>query len=105
MNRSLALESLCSRLSVGCVDRGCEIAIYHLRPSLRMNKTSQKIEASNAARRCRCLYRIMRGDEGKAVLSVCTDEVNHCHFEHIHVIWVGLFEVERIRKLAIRESY
>ena len=47
----------------------------------------------------------MRGDEGKAVLSVCTDEVNHCHFEHIHVIWVGLFEVERIRKLAIRESY
>lgn len=69
------------------------------------DKSSQKIESNNAILRCQYPYHLMKVTEGAVALPVCTNEVNYCHFEHIHVKWDGLFEVGRMRKLASRESY
>lgn len=55
--------------------------------------------------RCQYPYHLMKVTEGAVALPVCTNEVNYCHFEHIHVKWDGLFEVGRMRKLASREGY
>lgn len=69
------------------------------------NKATGKIEENNAVLSCQYPYHLMRANEAKAVLPVCTDEFNYHRFEHIHVRWDGLFEVGLMRKLASGGEY
>lgn len=38
-------------------------------------------------------YYLMKENDAKAVLPICTDELNYHRYDHIHVRWDGLFEV------------
>ena len=69
------------------------------------DKTSEKIEENNVVLNCQYPYYLMKPNETKAVLPVCTDELNYHRFEHIHVKWDGLFEVGLMRKLANGGEY
>ncbi len=54
---------------------------------------------------CQYPYYLMRKNDGKAELPVCTDEFNYHRFEHIHVNWDGCFEVGTMRKYASGGKY
>lgn len=69
------------------------------------DKMSEKIEENNVVLSCQYPYCLMKADEAKTVLPVCTDEFNYHQFEHIHVKWDGLFEVGLMRKLASGGKY
>jgi len=47
----------------------------------------------------------MKANDEKAVIPLCTDELNYHKYEHIHVGWDGLFEVGLMRKYASGETY
>lgn len=69
------------------------------------DKASDKIEQNDIVLSCQYPYYLMKQNNTKAVLPVCTDEFNYHHFEHIHVKWDGLFEVGLMRKLASGGKY
>ena len=58
------------------------------------------IERNNIILRYQYPYHLLRSDETKTVLPICTDEINYHQFEQIHVQWDGLFEVGAMRKMA-----
>lgn len=68
-------------------------------------KDSEKIDENNILLSYQYPYHMMKADETKAQLPVCTDEFNYHNFEHIHVKWDGLFEVGLMRKLASGGEY
>lgn len=68
-------------------------------------KHSAKIEQNNVVLSCQYPYHLMRQNDGKAELPVCTDEFNYHRFEHIHVSWDGCFEVGAMRKYASGGKY
>ena len=68
------------------------------------NKESDKIKQNNIVLECQYPYHLMKAEETKAVLPICTDESNYHHFEHIHVRWDGLFEVGLMRNMQVEES-
>lgn len=47
----------------------------------------------------------MKASDKKAILPLCTNEVNYNIYENIHVSWDGLFEVGQMRKLASGGKY
>ncbi len=69
------------------------------------DKQSENIEQNNVVLKCQYPYYLMNSSENKAVISICTDELNYHRFEHIHVKWDGLFEVGTMRKLASGGEY
>ncbi len=69
------------------------------------DKKSDKINQNNIILSCQYPYYLMKANEDKAVLPICTDELNYHKFEHIHVSWDGLFEVGIMRKLASGGKY
>lgn len=69
------------------------------------DKKSDKINQNNIILSCQYPYYLMKANEDKAVLPICTDELNYHEFEHIHVSWDGLFEVGIMRKLASGGKY
>ena len=66
---------------------------------------AEKIDENNILLSYQYPYHMMKADETKAQLPVCTDEFNYHNFEHIHVKWDGLFEVGLMRKLASGGEY
>lgn len=42
---------------------------------------------------------------GRAILPVCTDEINYHHIEQIHVCWDLINEVQTMRKISNPEQY
>lgn len=64
------------------------------------DKESEMIERNNIILRYQYPYHLLRSDETKTVLPICTDEINYHQFEQIHVQWDGLFEVGAMRKMA-----
>lgn len=68
-------------------------------------KNSDKIEQNNIVLDYQYPYYLMKPNENRAVLSLCTDEINYHKFEHIHVRWDGLFEVGLMRKYASGGTY
>lgn len=69
------------------------------------DKTSENIEQNNIVLECQYPYHLMRFDEDRAKISLCTDEINYHRYQHIHVKWDGLFEVGLMRKYASGGSY
>ena len=69
------------------------------------NKKSNKIEQNRTVLRCQYPYYLMNEAESRAVLPICTDELNYHRFDHIHVRWDGLFEVGLMRKYASGGNY
>lgn len=69
------------------------------------DKQSESINQNNIVLKCQYPYYLMTSSENKAVIPVCTDELNYHKFEHIHVSWDGLFEVGTMRKLASGGEY
>ena len=68
-------------------------------------KGSDKIEQNKIVLDYQYPYCLLKEESNKAVLPVCTDEFNYHNFEHIHVIWDGLFEVGLMRKYASGGRY
>lgn len=68
-------------------------------------KNSKSIEQNNVVLKCQYPYYLMNTNDKKAVLPICTDELNYHKFEHIHVNWDGLFEVGLMRRYASGGSY
>lgn len=68
-------------------------------------KDSENIETNNVVLEHSYPYHLMKAGERKAVLPICTDELNYHKFEHIHVRWDLLFEVGRMRKYASGGKY
>ena len=66
---------------------------------------SEKIDENNMVLSYQYPYHLLKADEGKAKLPVCTDEFNYHQFEHVNVKWDGLFEVGLMRKLASGGEY
>lgn len=69
------------------------------------NKKSNKIGQNRTVLRCQYPYYLMNEAESRAVLPICTDELNYHRFDHIHVRWDGLFEVGLMRKYASGGNY
>jgi len=69
------------------------------------NKNSEKIEQNKVVLKCQYPYYLMNANDKKAVIPLCTDELNYHKFEHIHVRWDGLFEVGLMRKYASGGTY
>ena len=69
------------------------------------DKESNKIEQNRTVLRCQYPYYLMNEAESRAVLPICTDELNYHRFDHIHVRWDGLFEVGLMRKYASGGNY
>ncbi len=69
------------------------------------DKRSESIDQNNVVLKYQYPYYLMNSSENKAVIPVCTNELNYHKFEHIHVNWDGLFEVETMRKLASGGEY
>ncbi len=69
------------------------------------DKSSNQIEQNNVVLECTYPYYLMNPDDDVAELPVCTDELNYFKFEHIHVKWDGLLEVQLMRKLASGGRY
>ena len=67
------------------------------------DKNSKNIEMNNVVLSCQYPHTLFKSDRLVATLEVCTDELNYHHFGHVHVKWDGLFEVGRMRKLAMGE--
>ncbi len=69
------------------------------------DKKSNKIEQNRTVLQYQYPYYLMNENETKAVLPICTDELNYHRFDHIHVRWEGLFEVGLMRKYANGGNY
>ncbi|PJI06553.1 MULTISPECIES: hypothetical protein [Clostridium] len=69
------------------------------------DKNSEKIEQNNIVLEYQYPYYLMKANDKKAVLPLCTDELNYHKYEHIHVRWDGLFEVGLMRKYASGGTY
>lgn len=69
------------------------------------DKNSEKIKQNNIVLEYQYPYYLMKANDGKGVLPVCTDEMNYHKCEHIHVRWDGLFEVGLMRKHASGGKY
>ncbi len=67
------------------------------------DKNSKNIEMNNVVLSCQYPHTLFKSDTLVATLKVCTDELNYHHFGQVHVKWEGLFEVGRMRKLAMGE--
>lgn len=68
-------------------------------------KESEKIETNNIILKSQYPYAFLENTGSKAILPVCTDEVNYHRFEYIHVNWDGINEVQIMRKLASGGQY
>lgn len=69
------------------------------------SKNSGNIKQNEVVLEFQYPYYLLKANEGKVVLPVCTDEHNYHRFEYIHVRWDGLFEVGYMRKLASGGKY
>jgi len=69
------------------------------------DKESEKIRQNNVVLEFQYPYHLMKINDEKAVLPLCTDEVNYHRYEYIHVRWDGLFEVGLMRKYASGGTY
>lgn len=69
------------------------------------NKDSKKIEQNKTVLKYQYPYYLMKASDKKAILPLCTNEVNYNIYENIHVSWDGLFEVGQMRKLASGGKY
>ena len=69
------------------------------------DKESNKIEQNRTVLQCQYPYYLMKENDAKAVLPICTDELNYHRFDHIHVRWDGLFEVGLMRRYASGNNY
>lgn len=69
------------------------------------NKDSKKIEQNKTVLKYQYPYYLMKANDKKAILPLCTNEVNYNIYENIHVSWDGLFEVGQMRKLASGGKY
>ena len=69
------------------------------------DKESNKIEQNRTALQCQYPYYLMKENDAKAVLPICTDELNYHRFDHIHVRWDGLYEVGLMRRYASGDNY
>lgn len=68
-------------------------------------KDSEKISENNIVLSYQYPYHLLRANEAKAQLPICTDEFNYHTFGEVHVRWDGLFEVGLMRKLASGGEY
>lgn len=69
------------------------------------DKNSEKIEQNKIVLECQYPYYLLKSNDEKAILPLCTDELNYHKFEHIHVRWDGLFKVGLMRKYANGGKY
>lgn len=69
------------------------------------NKDSKKIEQNETVLKYQYPYYLMKANDQKAILPLCTNEANYHIYENIHVCWDGLFEVGLMRKLASGGKY
>lgn len=69
------------------------------------NKHSEKIEQNNMVLKYQYPYYLMKVNDKKATLPVCTNEVNYHVPEIVNVSCDGLFEVGLMRKLASGGKY
>ena len=69
------------------------------------DKESNKIEQNRTVLQCQYPYYLMKENDAKAVLPICTDELNYHRFDHIHVRWDGLYEVGLMRRYASGDNY
>jgi hypothetical protein len=69
------------------------------------NKHSEKIEQNKTVLKYQYPYYLMKANDEKAILPVCTNELNYHRYENIHVCWDGLFEVGLMRKLSSGGTY
>ena len=68
-------------------------------------KDSNKIEQNNIVLKHLYPYALLNNTDQNIILPICTNEINYHKFDHIHVKWDGLFEVEQMRKLASEGLY
>lgn len=75
------------------------------------DRDSEQVEEHNVVLSYQYPYHLMKSEETRAVLPVCTDEINYHCFDQIHVKWDGFFEVGLMRRLesggeyAYKQSY
>lgn len=69
------------------------------------SEDSGKIQQNKVVLEYQYPYYLMKANDDKAVLPLCTDELNYHKYEHIHVRWDGLFEVGYMRKYASGGTY
>lgn len=68
-------------------------------------KNSEQIERNNVVLNYQYPYALLNNTCKSTTLPICTDEVNYHKFDHIHVNWDGLLEVQTMRKLASGGKY
>lgn len=68
-------------------------------------KDSKNIEQNNIILEYQYPYALLNNTNQYVLLPICTNEINYHRFDHIHVKWDGLFEVEQMRKLASGGRY
>ena len=68
-------------------------------------KDSESIEKNNIILKYQYPYALLNNTNTPVLLPICTNEINYHRFEHIHVAWDGLFEVEQMRILASGGRY
>lgn len=68
-------------------------------------KDSESIEKNNIILKYQYPYALLNNTNTPVLLPICTNEINYHGFDHIHVKWDGLFEVEKMRKLASSGRY
>ena len=68
-------------------------------------KESASIEKNNIILQHQYPYALLSDTNPSVSLPICTNEINYHKFDHIHVNWDGLFEVETIRRLASGGRY
>lgn len=69
------------------------------------DKHSERIAENNILLNCQYPYSLLKLNEEKTVVPVCTDEMNYHHFEYVHVRGDGLLAVGFMRKLASGGRY
>jgi hypothetical protein len=69
------------------------------------DKNSENIERNKVVLGCQYPYYLMKENDEKAILPLCTDEINYHKYGHIHVRWDGLSEVGLMRKQASGGTY
>ncbi|MCB7071642.1 hypothetical protein LIZ76_17175 [Caldibacillus sp. 210928-DFI.2.22] len=69
------------------------------------SKNSKKIQQNNVVLEHQYPYHLMKVNDEKVALPICTNEFNYHNYEHIHVCWDGLFEVGYLRKHASGGTY
>lgn len=68
-------------------------------------KDSEEIERNNVVLNYQYPYALLNQTDKNTTLPICTDEINYHKFDHIHVNWDGLQEVQAMRKLASGGKY